>query len=127
MAPSAVVAQVSERGPAAAPVRSVRRATARRASTRRAFARSRQSDSEASIIGFLATHPRSTIGDLAKGLNLDPEHVATCLTQLTSSGEIDKASHGYNTQQPARLRRLAGSNEGRSTHAGSVAGDRREL
>jgi len=105
MAPSAVVAQVSERGPAAAPVRSVRRATARRASTRRAFARSRQSDSEASIIGFLATHPRSTIGDLAKGLNLDPEHVATCLTQLTSSGEIDKASHGYSTQQPARLRR----------------------
>ena len=104
MAPSAV-AQVSERIPAAAPVRSVRRATARRASTRRAFARSRQSDSEASIMGFLATHPRSTIGDLARALNLDPEHVATCLTQLTRSGEIYKASHGYNTQQPARLRR----------------------
>jgi hypothetical protein len=100
MAPSAVVAQVSERSPAAAPVRSVRRATARRASTRRAFARSRQSNSEASIIGFLAGHPRSTIGDLAKGLNLDPEHVATCLTQLTSSGEVYKTSHGYNTQQP---------------------------
>jgi|ERR1700733_721515 len=107
MAPSAVVAQVSERGPAAVPVRSVRRATARRASTRRAFARSRQSDSEASIMGFLATHPRSTIGDLARALNVDPEHVATCLTQLTSSGEIYRASHGYNTQQPARLRRLA--------------------
>lgn len=105
MTPSAVVAQVSERSPAAAPVRSVRRATARRASTRRAFARSRQSDSEASIIGFLATHPRSTIGDLARGLNLDPDHVATCLTQLKSSGEIDKASHGYNTQQPAPLSR----------------------
>src|ERR1700729_2046429 len=104
MAPSAV-AQVSERIPAAAPVRSVRRATARRASTRRAFARSRQSDSEASIMGFLATHPRSTIGDLARALNLDPEHVATCVTQLTRSGEIYKASHGYNTQQPARLRR----------------------
>ena len=56
-------------------------------------------------MGFLATHPRSTIGDLARALNLDPEHVATCLTQLTSSGEIYKASHGYNTQQPARLRR----------------------
>ena len=105
MAPSAVVAQVSEPIPAAAPVRSVRRATARRASTRRAFARSRQSDSEASIIGFLATHPRSTIGDLARALNLDPEHVATCLTQLTSSGEIYKASHGYSTQQPARPHR----------------------
>lgn len=105
MAPNAVVAQVSEGSPAAAPVRSVRRATARRASTRRAFARSRQRDSEAGIIGFLATHPSSTIGDLAKALNLDPEHVATCLTQLTSSGEIDMASHGYNTQQPARPRR----------------------
>ncbi len=67
--------------------------------------RSRQGDIDASIIGFLATHPRSTIGDLARALNLDPEHVATCLTQLTSSGEIYKASHGYNTQQPARLRR----------------------
>src|SRR6478672_8738902 len=101
MAPSAVVAQVSERSPAAAPARSVLRATARRASTRRAYARSRQSDSEPSIIGFLATHPRSTVGDLARGLNLDPEHVATCLTQLTASGEIYKASHGYTTQQPA--------------------------
>ena len=105
MAPSAIVAQVSEPSPAAAPVRSVRRATARRASTRRAFARSRQSNSEASIIGFLAAHPRSTIGDLARALNLDPEHVAACLTQLTSSGEIYKASHGYGTQQPVRLRR----------------------
>lgn len=105
MAPSAIVAQVSERSPAVAPVRSVRRATARRASTRRAFARSRQSDSEASIIGFLAAHPRSTIGDLARALNLDSEHVATCLTQLTSSGEIYKASHGYSTQQPVRLHR----------------------
>jgi hypothetical protein len=104
MAPSAVVAQVSERIPAAAPVRSVRRATARRASTRRAYARSRQSNSDASIIGFLAIHPRSTVGDLARALNLDPEHVATCLAQLTGSGEIYKASHGYDTQQPARLR-----------------------
>ena len=101
MAPSAGVAQVSERSPAAAPARSVRRATARRASTRRAYARSRQSDSEASIVGFLATHPRSTVGDLARGLNLDPEHVATRLTQLTGSGEINKASYGYTTQQPA--------------------------
>lgn len=96
-----VLAHVSERRPAAAPVRSVRRATAWRASTRRAHARSRQSDSEASIIAFLATHPTSTIGDLAKSLNLDPDRVATCLTQLTSAGEIHKASHGYSIQRPA--------------------------
>jgi hypothetical protein len=57
---------------AAAPARSVRRATARRASNRRATARSRQGDTKASIIDFLAQHPGSTAGDLAKGLNLNP-------------------------------------------------------
>jgi DNA-binding MarR family transcriptional regulator len=95
MAPFEVIAHASEHP--AATARSVRRATARRTSTRRAYTRSRQSDSEASIIGFLANHPRSTIGDLAKALNLDPEHVATCLVQLTSAGEIQTASHGYTT------------------------------
>ncbi len=105
MAPVKVLAQVSEHSPGAAPARSVRRATARRASARRASARSRQSDSEASIIGFLTHHPRSTVGDLAKSLNLDPEHVATCLTQLTSAREIQKGSHGYTAQQPDQTRR----------------------
>ena len=94
-----VIAHSSERR--AAPARSVRRATQRRASARRAYARSRRSDNEASILGYLVSHPRSTIGDLAKGLNLDPEHVATCLTQLTRAGEIHKASHGYDAQEPA--------------------------
>jgi len=102
MAVVEVLADVSERNPAAAPARSVRRATARRASVRRACARNRQSDSEADIIGFLANHPRSTIGDLAKSLNLDPDHVVSDLTHLMSTGEITKASHGYSTQ-PARL------------------------
>jgi hypothetical protein len=103
MARVQVLTQVSESSPAAAPARSVRRSTARRASARRAAARSRQRDAEASIIGLLAIHPRSTVGDLAKRLNLDPEHVATCLTQLTSVGEIQKASDGYSTHQPDRL------------------------
>jgi DNA-binding MarR family transcriptional regulator len=93
------LAQVSERSPAAPAVRSVRRATARRASARRASARRRQSDGEASIIGFLGHHPKSTIGDLARGLNLDPEYVATCLTQLARAGEIQKTSGGYSTPQ----------------------------
>jgi hypothetical protein len=104
MAPFEVIAHVSESH--AAPARSVRRATARRASTRRAYALSRQSDSEASIIGFLANHPSSTIGDLAKALNLDPEHVATCLAQLTSAGEIQKTSHGYVAKAAARSKQL---------------------
>jgi predicted transcriptional regulator len=78
-----------------APARSVRRATARRASNRRATARSRQSDTKASIIEFLAKHPGSTAGDIAKALNLNPGSVATRLTQLAKTGEIQKASRGY--------------------------------
>jgi hypothetical protein len=66
MAPVEVLAQVSERGPAAAPARSIRRATARRASARRAFARSRHRDDATSITGFLTDHPHSTVGDLAE-------------------------------------------------------------
>jgi predicted transcriptional regulator len=83
---------------AAAPARSVRRATARRASTRRATARNRQGDTKASIIEFLAQHPGSTAGDLAKGLNLNPGRVSSRLTQLAKSGEIKKASRGYSTK-----------------------------
>ena len=100
MAPGRVLAQGSERNSAVVPARSVRRATARRASTRRAYARSRQGDCDASIIGFLANHPGSTVGDLARSLNLDPEHVASCVSQLTSAGEIKRASHGYTMHQP---------------------------
>ena len=94
-----VLAEVSERDPEAAPARSVRRATQRRASSRRATARSRQGDSEASIIDFLAKHPGSTAGDLAKSLNLNPGSVAARLNQLSKTGEIKKASHGYSPQQ----------------------------
>ena len=88
----------------AAPARSVRRGTARRASNRRATARSRQRDTEASIIEFLAQHPRSTAGDLAKGLNLAPGNVSTRLTKLAKGGEIKRASHGYSTNDVGRPR-----------------------
>jgi hypothetical protein len=87
-----------------APARSVRRATARRASNRRATARSRQTDSEASILDVLAHHLGSTAGDLAKALNLDRGSVATRLTQLANAGEIKKAPHGYSTNETARPR-----------------------
>ena len=83
---------------AAALAPSLRRATARRPSNRRATAR-RRSDNEASIIRFLARHPGSTAGDLAKGLNLNPANVSTRLTQLSKAGEIKRASHGYSTKQ----------------------------
>jgi Winged helix-turn-helix DNA-binding len=83
---------------AAAPARSVRRATARRASNRRAKARSHQVDVKPRIIDFLAQHPGSTAGVVAKGLNLNPGSVSTRLTQLAKSGEIKKASRGYTTK-----------------------------
>ena len=98
-----LLAEGSERNPEAAPARSVRRATARRASSRRATARSRQGDPKASIIDFLAQHPGSTAGDLAKGLNLNPGSVSTRLTQLAKAGEIKRASRGYSTKQAAGL------------------------
>jgi DNA-binding MarR family transcriptional regulator len=65
-------------------------------------ARSRQGDTVASIIEFLARHPASTAGDLAKGLNVDPGSVSTRLTQLANAGEIVKASHGYSTKRAPR-------------------------
>jgi predicted RNA-binding Zn ribbon-like protein len=108
MAPLEVQAQVSEPRPAAPAVRSVRRATARRASARRAAARRRQRDDETSILGFLAHHPKSTIGDLARGLNLDAERVVACLTALGNAGEIQKASHGYSAATQAEKRSVAG-------------------
>jgi hypothetical protein len=55
-----------------APARSVRRASARRARHRRAAARNCRRDPEGGIIEFLAGHPGSTTGDLAKRLSLDP-------------------------------------------------------
>jgi hypothetical protein len=91
-------ADQSER-PGGAPARSVRRATARRASIRRATARSRQDDSETRIIDFLAQHPGSTAGGIAKDLNLDTANVSSHLTQLAKAGEIKKTAHGYRTQQ----------------------------
>jgi hypothetical protein len=81
-----------------APARSTRRATARRASKRRATARSRQTDIKASIVAFLAQHPQSTAGDVAKALDLNPGSVSTRLTQLAKTGEIQKASRGYSAR-----------------------------
>ena len=83
---------------AVAPARSVRRATARRASKRRATARSRHLDAKTRIIDFLAQHPGSTAGDVAKGLNLNRGSASTRLSQLAKAGEIKKASRGYTTK-----------------------------
>ena len=79
----------------APPPRSQRRATARRASKRRATARTRKGDAKASVFEFLAKHPGSTAGEVAKGLNLDRGSVSSRMTQLAKAGQIQKASRGY--------------------------------
>jgi hypothetical protein len=77
------------------PSRSRRRGNARRASSRRNGARSRQSDTATRISEFLAEHPNSTAGDVAKGLNLRRNSVSTKLTQMAKAGTIKKAERGY--------------------------------
>ena len=52
-------------------------------------------------MAFLANHPKSTVGDLARSLNLDPEYVAVCVMQLARAGEIDKSADGYSSADPA--------------------------
>jgi hypothetical protein len=81
----------------APPPRSERRATAVRASKRRATARVRKGDANQTIFEFLAKHPGSTAGEVAKGLNLDRSSVSAHLTQLAKAGEIQKADRGYTT------------------------------
>jgi predicted transcriptional regulator len=84
-----------EEEPTVVPARSRRRSTARRASSRRQTARSRQSDTAARIVDYLAKHPGSTAGDLARGLNLKRNSVSTKLTQMAKAGQIKKADRGY--------------------------------
>ena len=84
----------------APPPRSKRRATAKRASARRATARTVKRDVPADIIAFLTKHPQSTAGDVAKGLNLNRNSVATRLTQMMKAGEIVKAERGYSAPGP---------------------------
>jgi hypothetical protein len=64
------------------PRRSARRATARRASSRRATARRHKDDVDGRIVEYVKDHPRSTVGDIAKGLNANRGRVAAGLSHL---------------------------------------------
>jgi predicted HTH transcriptional regulator len=72
--------------------RSARRATARRASKRRATARQRKDDIEGRIVEFLKDHPRSTTGDIAKGLNANRATIAAALSHIVRASDIGKDS-----------------------------------
>jgi len=70
--------------------RAARRAAARRASTRRHTARDHKDDLEGRIVEYLKAHPRSTTGDLAKGLNADRGMVAAGLSHIVRAGDVAK-------------------------------------
>jgi DNA-binding transcriptional ArsR family regulator len=82
-------------GEVEAPARSIRRARARRASRRRAVARALRPDPKARIVEYLAKHPGSTAGEVAKGLDQNRSTVSSQLAQLTKLGRVRKADRGY--------------------------------
>ena len=77
---------------AVVPARSARRATARRASKRRATARQRKDDIEGRIVEFLKDHPRSTTGDIAKGLNANRATIAAELWHMVRATDVRRGS-----------------------------------
>jgi uncharacterized membrane protein len=86
---------VDDGDPAAAPARSLRRATARRASKRRAQARALRPDTKALILEHLDKHPGCTPGDLAKGIDVNRSTVSSAIAQLVRLGRIHREEHGY--------------------------------
>jgi hypothetical protein len=85
----------------AVPLRSVRRSTAHRASSRRATAREHKDDVEGRILNYVKDHPQSTTGEMAKGLNVDREAIATGVSHMLKAGEITKAPDGQIAITPA--------------------------
>jgi hypothetical protein len=69
------------------PQRSARRATARRASSRRATARQRKHDVEGRIDEYVQDHPDSTIGDIAKRLNVNRATIAAERANIVRAGD----------------------------------------
>lgn len=89
------VASDSAAGELGPPARSLRRASARRASRRRAQARALQTDERAAVLAYLAAHPGSTAGELAKALDMERSIVSSRITQLVRLGEVAKLERGY--------------------------------
>ena len=75
--------------------RSLRRANARRASRRRHEARALQVDTRALVVDYVASHPGSTAGEIAKGLDLNRSTVSSRITQLVKLGQLRKVERGY--------------------------------
>ncbi|MEN3281370.1 MAG: hypothetical protein V7607_2510 [Solirubrobacteraceae bacterium] len=74
-----------------------RRATRRQRQTAAPTGRRRTARGQTGqrVIEYVRAHPASTAGDVAKGLKLNRNSVATRLAQLAKSGELSKAARGY--------------------------------
>jgi type II secretory pathway component HofQ len=88
--------------PGSAPRRSraSRPADARATASRRAPSSSKggpRGQTRDRIIEFIRAQGPATAGEIATGLNLNRNSVATRLTQLTKAGELQKAERGYTT------------------------------
>jgi hypothetical protein len=62
---------------------------------RRATTAARRGQTRERIIEFIKARGPSTAGEVAKGLKLNPNSVATRLTQLAKAGDLEKAQRGY--------------------------------
>lgn len=77
------------------PRRAQRLDKAARARSRRATSKTLKRDLESEILAHLAKHPKSTAGDVAKGLDANRNSVAAKLAQLMKAGQLVKADRGY--------------------------------
>ncbi|HMJ33372.1 MAG TPA: hypothetical protein VK501_05620 [Baekduia sp.] len=65
------------------------------AAPRRARSSSKAAPSRERIIEFVRAQGPATAGEVATGLNLNRNSVATRLTQMARAGELEKAERGY--------------------------------
>jgi hypothetical protein len=75
------------------PSRASAQPTPRRA--RRATGLARRADTKARMVAYLKAHPRSTAGDVAAALQMNPRSTSTRLTQMAKAGDIKKETRGY--------------------------------
>lgn len=68
---------------------------ASRARKRRAEIKPLRRDLVAEVIDFLRSHPGSTAGDIARGLDVSAGTVSAKIKHLTQVGQVVKAKRGY--------------------------------
>ena len=62
---------------------------------RAAHGTTRRGETVTRVVEYLRAHPRSTAGDVAGALNMNPRSTSTRLTQMAKAGVIRKETRGY--------------------------------